>query len=38
MLNTFASTTRTDFYFEKFLGFIPKNKSNRNKNRNKNKK
>ena len=27
MLNTFASTTRTDFYFEKFLGFIPKNKS-----------
>ena len=24
MLNTFASTTRTDFYFEKFLGFIPK--------------
>jgi hypothetical protein len=27
MLNTFASTTRTDFYLEKFLGFIPKNKS-----------
>jgi hypothetical protein len=25
MLNTFASTTRTDFYLEKFLGFIPKN-------------
>jgi len=31
MLNSFASTTRTDFYFEKFLGFIPKKKLPKNK-------